>query len=141
LRRFLALVTAALCVVIVSTGVGTAAPATQAVASAWCSGAQSWQSARRSIGRSVRVRAAVVSAAYASSSNGRPTFLNLGRAYPSPGRLTIVIWGRHRSNFPRAPEQMFRSGTTVCVQGFVETYQGVPEIEVTRWDAANRMLR
>jgi hypothetical protein len=115
-------------------GAATLAP------SAWCGGSQSWQSARQDVGRLVRVRARVVRAFYAFSSSGRPTFLDLGHAYPSRSRLTILIWGRDRVNFPRAPERMFRRGTLLCGQGVVSTYRGVPQIEVALWDAEGRLL-
>jgi DNA/RNA endonuclease YhcR with UshA esterase domain len=64
---------------------------------------------------------------YASSSNGSPTFLNLGVDYPSSRRFTVVIWGRNRSRFG-APERRYR-GRTICVRGHVDTYRGIPEIE------------
>lgn len=125
----------------VSPGSAQAAPASESRATAWCSGAVSWQTAARRVGSVVRVKARVASGVFARSSNGRPTFLNLGNAYPNPSRLTVIIWGRNRSRFPRAPEAMFRPGTVVCVQGLVETYRGVAEIESRRWDAQARVLR
>src|SRR5437899_2309329 len=63
----------------------------------------------------------------ASSSNGAPTFLNLGRDYPDMHRFTVVIWGRNRSRFG-APENRYR-GRTICVRGLISTYAGVPQIE------------
>jgi hypothetical protein len=125
--------------------VSMAAPVAGAIpaasSNAWCRGAVSWQAARASSGElPVRVKAKVVSSVFASSSSGRPTFLNLGRNHPSPSRLTVVIWGRDRVNFPRAPERMFRAGTMVCVQGFVSRYRGVTQIEVALYDAQDRIL-
>lgn len=121
--------------------VSMAAPVAAASSEAWCRGAVSWQAARASSGElPVRVKAKVVSSVYASSSSGRPTFLNLGRNHPSPSRLTVVIWGRDRVNFPRAPERMFPAGTMVCVQGFVSRYRGVAQIEVALYDAQDRIL-
>jgi hypothetical protein len=81
-----------------------------------------------------------MSVVYARSSNGRPTFINLGAAYPNPNRLTILIWGEDRPNFPRAPERMFGPGQTICAQGRVTLYRGVSEIEVALWDAQGRLL-
>jgi hypothetical protein len=107
---------------------------------AWCGGSESWQSAGRKTGRLVRVKARVVSAVYARSSSGRPTFINLGHSYPNPNRLTLLIWGRNRANFPAAPERMFRRGRLVCAQGIVTRYRGVPEIEVAIWDPAARLM-
>jgi hypothetical protein len=133
-------------VVAVSAGVllsaGQATPQTKhaEAASTWCGGSVSWQAARRSVGELVRIRARVIRTYYATTSAGRPTFIDLGNAYPSPNRLTLLIWGRNRVNFPRAPETMFRRGTTVCAQGVVELYRGVAEIEVALYDSRERLL-
>lgn len=106
----------------------------------WCAGSQSWSSVRRHLGDPIRVKARVASVVYARESRGRPTFINLGRRYPSSKRVTLVIWGEDRINFPRAPERMFRRGMTVCAQGVVSSYRGVPQIEVGIWDPVERLL-
>lgn len=106
---------------------------------AWCAGAQSWTTARASVGEWIRVRGKVVSSSYASKATGRPTFLDIGKRYPNPNRLTVLIWGRDRSMFPSAPERFFR-GKTVCVQGQVRLYRGVPQITVSIWDADLRLM-
>jgi endonuclease YncB( thermonuclease family) len=106
----------------------------------WCAGAIDWQAARAGVGEAVRVRAPVVRAHYARTSNGRPTFVDLGRGYPDPGRLTVLIWGRSRANFPSAPEEMFPPGEPICVEGTVSTHRGVAQIQVARWDPDGRLL-
>jgi hypothetical protein len=63
----------------------------------------------------------------------------MGRGYPSPGRVTLVIWGRDRGNFPFAPERYLR-GRVVCAQGVVRLYRGVPQITVAIWDATENLL-
>jgi hypothetical protein len=117
--------------------VGAAHPT---LAKAWCTGAVSWRAARAQIGEPVRVKGRVVRSVYASRSAGKPTFLDLGNAYPKQNRLTILIWGRNRRNFPSAPERMFRRGRLICAQGFVRRYRGVPQIEVALWDAEGNLL-
>jgi hypothetical protein len=72
----------------------------------------------------------VVATFYARSSNGSPTFLNVGRDYPDSRRFTVVVWGSDRGSFG-APERRYR-GRTICVIGRIELYQGVAEIEATR---------
>jgi hypothetical protein len=135
------LLLACLCVALAVAGaVSTGADASPSGTQAWCSHAISWQQARRSIGEMVRVKASVASAVYARSTNGRPTFLNLGHAYPSRNRLTVLIWGEDRVNFPYAPERMFARGRTICAQGFVSRYDGVPQIEVALYDPVDRLL-
>ena len=71
-----------------------------------------------------------MSAYLATSTNGQPTFLNIGKEYPDPERFTALIWGRDLENFPFNPDEYY-FGKTVCIQGFVEEYKGTLEIEVT----------
>jgi hypothetical protein len=106
----------------------------------WCAGGETVAAARKDLGQPVRVKARVVRASWARSAKGRPTFLDLGYAYPSKRRLSVVIWGSDRANFPGAPERMFRAGTLVCVQGVVSSYRGAAQIRVSLWDAADRVL-
>jgi hypothetical protein len=117
-----------------------AASRSASTAAAWCQGAVSWQAARRSVGDVVRVKGRVVRSYYAASSSGRPTFLDLGRGYPDANRLTILIWGSDRANFPSAPERMFKRGTMLCAQGLVSRYRGVAQMEVALYDRAGRLL-
>jgi hypothetical protein len=122
----------ALFVSIVVAGVSGAARAETAahdVTSASCAGAVSWQNARRVVGRVATIRGNVAGTYYAASSNGSPTFLNLGADYPSPRRVTVVIWQENRARFGR-PELRYR-GRTICVHGYVDTYRGVPDLEAT----------
>jgi hypothetical protein len=141
-KRWLSVGTAAVALI----GVGSGAPASgsnaagSSATAAWCNGSQSWQAARQNLGEPVRVRARVVRSYYAASASGRPTFLDLGHAYPSSNRLTVLIWARNRTNFPRRPEKMFRRGTLICAQGIVTSYRGVAQIEVALWDSRDRIL-
>jgi hypothetical protein len=89
----------------------------------------SWSNASTHVGERVTVEGPVVSTKYASSSRGEPTFLNIGKPYPDPGRFTVVIWGENRSNFPESPEDAYE-GKNICVSGLIETYQGSPQIIV-----------
>jgi hypothetical protein len=86
------------------------------------------------------MKARVASVRYAKASRGRPTFINLGYPHPDKRRLTLVIWGSDRVNFPRPPERMFRLSQLVCAQGFVTAYRGVPQMKVSLWDARARLL-
>ena len=92
-----------------------------------CEDAIAWKDAGRHVGERANVRGPVVSTHYAATSNGEPTFLNVGRDYPDEGRFTVVIWGEDRGNFSASPEDLYDS-ETVCVTGTIETYQGEPEI-------------
>jgi hypothetical protein len=142
MKRWLVLCVAAVVLVAIATPTSPAGHKTGSLRAVdeWCSGAQTWQSASLSLGDPVRVRARVVRAYYAATTSGRPTFLDLGRAYPSRRRLTVVIWGRDRVNFPRAPERMFGRGTVICAQGVVTSYRGAAQIKVALWDPIARIL-
>lgn len=82
------------------------------------------------VGEQAVVCGEVASATYAAGSDGRPTFLNLGRPYPNHV-FTAVIWGEDRGDFEEPPEDAFAE-RRVCVSGEIETYQGDAQIVVER---------
>jgi hypothetical protein len=125
---------------VVAAILATQPPVANARTSAWCQGSESVSTARHDVGVPIRVKARVLRAFWARSSSGRPTFLDLGYVYPNPRRLSVVIWGADRPNFPKAPERMFRAGTLICVQGVVSMYRGTMEIQVGIWDPEWRLL-
>jgi endonuclease YncB( thermonuclease family) len=94
------------------------------------SSALQWSEAIDHIGETATFTGKVIGTRYASSSNGKPTFLNVGADYPNSNRLTILIWGSDRSNFSSAPEKLY-AGKTIVVTGYVELYDGVAEIQVS----------
>ena len=91
----------------------------------------SWLEARNHIGEVLVVEGPVVSARYATNSNGQPTFLNIGMPYPDPSRFTALIWGSERDNFvdkyPPGPETYFLN-KKVRVRGLIEEYKGTLEV-------------
>ena len=91
-----------------------------------CRGAVSWQNASSLVGRVATVRGRVAGTNFAVSSNGSPTFLNIGVDYPDPSRFVVLIWIQNRAAFG-SPEVRYRRHT-ICVRGLVSSYQGVPEI-------------
>lgn len=92
-----------------------------------------WKDASSHVGETVTLYGPVVGAEYASTSNGKPTFLDIGADYPSKNRLSITIWGKNRSAFSTAPEKLYE-GKTIAVKGKVYLYDGVCNIEVTSPD-------
>lgn len=93
-------------------------------------GAIAWQEAPQHIGETVTVYGPVVDIDFATSSNGQPTFIDLGAAYPSSKRVTIVIWGEDRGAFPSPPESMY-AGKTLYVTGELYVYNNACNIKVT----------
>ncbi|MGA2519071.1 MAG: DNA-binding protein [Thermodesulfobacteriota bacterium] len=80
------------------------------------------------VGKEKTVCGTVVSATYASQTNGQPAFLNLDQ--PSPNQVfTVVIWGVDRKTFNTPPE-VFYKGKTICVTGKIKSYKIGPEIMV-----------
>lgn len=114
---------------VAASGIAYSANAQSVSASASCAGAISWQSARNAVGRVATIRGNVAGSNYAASSNGSPTFIDLGLRYPNPRRMTIVVWRENRARFGR-PESRYL-GRTICVHGLVESYRGVAQIEAT----------
>ena len=85
------------------------------------------------MGERVTIVGPVVGTVYASSSNGSPTFLNVGRDYPDPERFYVVIWEEDRGRFPSAPEELY-DGKNIAVTGVVKTHDGVAQIIVRNPD-------
>lgn len=83
--------------------------------------------AARHVGETRTVCGEVASARYLADRRGRPTFLNLGRAFPEQP-FTVVIWGSDRAAFGRPEERL--AGRQVCVSGMIELYRDVPQIVV-----------
>jgi len=84
--------------------------------------------AKEHFGETATVCGEVVSANYAGSSKGHPTFLNLDKPYPKP-IFTVVIWDENRSKFGK-PEQDYK-GKQICVSGKITAYAGSPEMVVS----------
>ena len=99
-------------------------------------GAISWDKAKDYIGDRATVCGPVAGTNYGSTSNGRPTWLNVGKDYPSSERFVVIIWGDNRGNFPQPPESYY-AGKTICVTGLIQEYQGIAQIEVTESSQIN----
>ena len=77
------------------------------------------------IGEQATVCGQVVSTRWANGSNGQPTFLNFGKAFPNHV-FTVVIWIEDRPKFGSPERQLL--GKNVCVSGKIREYRGNPEI-------------
>ncbi len=93
------------------------------------SNAIAWHEAKNHVGERATICGPVIDTHYASTSKGKPTFLNIGQDYPSANRFTVVIWDDYRGNFPQAPD-VYYIGKTICVTGLIIEYERIPEIEV-----------
>lgn len=95
-----------------------------------CKSAIAWNEALDHVGEQATVRGPVKGATYANRTKGKPTFIDLGRAYPDPAAFTVLIWGDDRARFSIAPEKAY-TGKTICVTGLITSYKGGAEIEVS----------
>jgi len=93
------------------------------------SAAMQWDEAKDHIGDRTTVCGPVAGTKYGATSSGNPTWLNIGKDYPSSERFVVIIWGENRSNFPQPPETYYY-GKTICVTGLIQEYKGIPQIEV-----------
>ncbi|MBA7649941.1 hypothetical protein ES703_57740 [subsurface metagenome] len=93
----------------------------------------SWDKAKDHIGDRTTVCGPVAGTKYGATSSGKPTWLNIGKDYPSSERFVVIIWGENRSNFPQPPESYY-DGKTIYVTGLIQEYNGIPQIEVTTPD-------
>lgn len=100
------------------------------VGSGYVEGVISWREAPQHVGEHVELAGIVAEANYSPGSSGQPTFIDLGEAYPSPNRVTVVIWGENRGNFPGAPEDIY-AGKYVKVEGLLYQHDGIYNIEVS----------
>ena len=93
----------------------------QAASTSWAS-----KDAADHVGARGTICGPVVDTRYATSSNGKPTFLNFDRAYPDH-TMVVVIWGSDRGAFPSNPQTYYKE-KDVCATGLIESYKGKPEI-------------
>src|SRR5258708_30244898 len=84
--------------------------------------------AKDHIGERATVCGKVASTRYAATTRGRPTFLNLDKAYPNQV-FTVLIWGESREKFG-TPEVTYRD-KHICATGKITEYRTAPEIVVT----------
>lgn len=117
-------------VLILATSIMACAPAPRGSSGCEPPPGISWDEVTYHIGERATVCGPVVDTYWASGSNGKPTFLNIGKPYSSSNRFTVVIWIDNRGNFPPLPEDHYL-GRNICVTGLIESYNGIPQIEAT----------
>lgn len=89
--------------------------------------------AAKHIGEHATVCGPVVSRHTAESVRGKPTFINLGKAYPHQA-FTVFIWDNDSAKVGKFP-----ASGEVCVTGTIEEFKGTPQIvlhDSGNWSAA-----
>lgn len=86
------------------------------------------EEAAKRVGDSITVCGKIYGGRYFETSNGSPTLLNMGAAYPA-SPLTIMIPGDVRSKLGYIPEADLKD-KDICVHGRVILFKDKPEIVV-----------
>jgi hypothetical protein len=120
-----------------SLGVGAGRLEASVAASDWCQGSVYWRHAREHVGEEIRVRGRIAAINTPSASPDRPTFIDVGHAYPSRYRFTAVVWNDGQSNdmpVPWPDEAGYLVGMKQCFEGRVYLRNGVPRMRITHFD-------
>ena len=96
-----------------------------------------WDQAPDYVGQNALVCGRVVNTNYAEYSAGTPTFLDLGRSYPDPSRVSIVIWGDYLWNF--SGNLLSLRGEFICVDSEPYWYGDVVQMEL--WTPEQLLVR
>lgn len=110
-----------------STHSATAQIAEVSLAGTSCDQPIAWQEARERIGTTVAVTGPVARIAERKEIKGQPTFITIGRAFPSRDRLDAVIWGNRREQFAEVLDQNIQ-GRDACLFGELTERDGLPQM-------------
>lgn len=86
------------------------------------------EEAAKRVGDSITVCGKIFGGRFFETSNGSPTLLNMGAAFPA-SPLTIMIPGEVRSKMGYIPEAELKD-KEICVKGRVTLFKNRPEIVV-----------
>lgn len=96
-------------------------------AGASCEAPLAWHAAGEHVGQVVSLEGPVVRVTLRTDAQGQPTFIDVGRRFPSRERLALVIWGRDAPQFADVQPQLVE-GRVVCVTGRVSDREGVAQV-------------
>ena len=82
------------------------------------------------LGETYMIEGTIADISRAVDSTGSPTFIDLGEAYPSTNRASIVIWEEHLDDVSIVLDEL-SIGDSIFVEGYIDSYDGVIQIEVT----------
>lgn len=81
-------------------------------------------------GQNLMIEGPVAEISILNDSTGSPSFVDVGEAYPSTYRISVVVWEEHYDDVAEALNAV-SIGDIIFVEGYIEMYDGVPQIEVT----------
>ena len=83
-----------------------------------------WHNAGNHIGEACTVAGPVVNVYQAKDANGMPIFVDIGSAYPSDNRVTLVIWAEHYDDFAEMLNAVDHGGAWLSVSSYLDVYDG-----------------
>lgn len=83
-----------------------------------------WYNAGDHVGETYTVAGPVVDVYQAKDANGMPIFIDIGAAYPSDNRVTLVVWGEHYDDFAEMINAVDHGGAWLSVTSYLEVYEG-----------------
>lgn len=89
---------------------------------------QLWYNAGDHIGETCTVAGPAVDVYQAKDANGMPIFIDIGAAYPSDNRITLVVWGEHYDDFAEMINAVDHGGAWLSVTSYLEVYEGSPQM-------------
>lgn len=88
-----------------------------------------YYNAKKYVGSRHTIAGPVVNVYQAKSSNGQPTFINIGAKYPSSECFTFLIWAEDmNSDFREMLSDIKTGNAWLKVTGYVSMYEGRPQI-------------
>lgn len=88
-----------------------------------------WYTSYYHIGETHTVVGPVVEVHQALNEEGQPIFVDIGKAYPSPGRFTVVIWAEDLdSGLLEMVNAVDDGNAWLSITGYISSYDDVPQM-------------
>lgn len=84
---------------------------------------QRWYNARSQIGTNCTIAGPVAEVYQATQSQGMPIFVDIGEPYPSPNRVTLVVWADSLSNFEEMLNEVSQGDAWLSITGYLSSYR------------------
>ena len=85
---------------------------------------QLWYNAGQYVGEVCTIAGPVASVHQATDANGMPIFVDIGAAYPSENRVTLVIWTEHYDDYAEMLYEVDHGGAWLSVSSYLDVYEG-----------------
>lgn len=92
---------------------------------------QRWYNAGSQIGTNCTIAGPVAEVYQATQSQGMPIFVDIGEPYPSPNRVTLVVWADSLSDFEEMLNAVSQGNAWLSVTGYLSSYDGVAQFDIS----------